>query len=89
MSTETNKTLAQHLVRVINEQNLAELDAVFSLDLAQGTFHSVVGQHVPGTLCHITGELIKSVGHIPHELWEKYASAQLTNIFAINRILPE
>ena len=35
MSTETNKTIARRLVKAINEQNLAEIDAVFSPTLAQ------------------------------------------------------
>ncbi len=35
MSTETNKTIARRLVRAINQQNLAEIDAVFAPELAQ------------------------------------------------------
>ena len=35
MSTETNKTIARRLVRAINQQNLAEIDAVLAPALAQ------------------------------------------------------
>ncbi len=35
MSTTTNKAIARRLVTAINEQNLAEIDAVFSPELAQ------------------------------------------------------
>ena len=35
MSTETNKTIVQRMVTAINQQNLAEIDAVFAPDLAQ------------------------------------------------------